>query len=130
MCLLRSRFVWGAAFMLLSLATIISQRGLAANPSKGLDISNMDTSVNACTDFYRYANGGWMKKNPIPAAYPAWGSFNTVDEKNRDTLRGILEADAKNTSAAKDIKAKKLGAFYTSCMDEQKIEAEGIKPLM
>jgi putative endopeptidase len=113
---------------MLAFATIVSQRGSAAMPDKGLDVSNMDTSVSACQDFYRYANGGWMKKNQIPAAYPEWGSFDALAEKNRETLRGILEADAK--ANAKSGNAQKLGNFYASCMDEQKIEAEGLKPLM
>ncbi len=129
MCLLKSRLVWGTALVLVALAIIVGQHGFAANPSKGLDVSNMDTSVPACQDFYRYANGGWMKKNPIPAAYPAWGSFNTVDEKNRETLRKILEADAKNNSAAHGSNAQKLGSFYATCMDEARIESEGLKPL-
>ncbi|HEY0322829.1 MAG TPA: M13 family metallopeptidase [Pyrinomonadaceae bacterium] len=130
MRLFKSRLLWSTAFVLMALVMTIHWSGEAATPSKGLDVSNMDTSVPACQDFYRYASGGWMKKNPIPAAYPSWGSANIVDEKNRETLRGILEADAKNTSAAKGSSAQKLGNFYASCMDEQKIEAEGTKPLM
>jgi putative endopeptidase len=129
MHLLKSRFVWGTAFVLMVFATTLTWSGEAAAPSKGLDISNMDTSVSACQDFYRYANGGWMKKNTIPAAYPSWGSANMVDEKNRETLRQILEAAAKNTNAPKGSNTQKIGNFYATCMDEQRIESEGIKPL-
>src|SRR5258708_15826072 len=36
----------------------------------GFDLSNLDTSVSACTNFFQYADGGWVAKNPVPAAYP------------------------------------------------------------
>ena len=41
----------------------------------GFDVSGMDPSVSACANFFQYANGGWVAKNPIPAAYPSWGRF-------------------------------------------------------
>ncbi len=95
----------------------------------GYDLSNMDKSVKPCTDFYQYACGGWLAKNPIPAAYPAWGSFSELAQKNQDVLHEILEHAAKNTKAPKDSDEQKIGAFYGSCMDAPKIEAEGDKPL-
>src|ERR1700690_1104092 len=41
----------------------------------GFDLANLDRSISPCADFYQFAAGGWMKNNPIPAAYPRWGSF-------------------------------------------------------
>ena len=93
------------------------------------DVAGMDTSASACNDFYQYANGGWLKANPIPAAYPAWGVANVLNEKNRDVLHEILEAAAKNTAAKKGSNEQKVGDYYASCMDEAKIEAEGLKPI-
>ena len=93
------------------------------------DVAGMDTSASACNDFYQYANGGWLKANPIPAAYPAWGVANVLNEKNRDALHEILEAAAKNTAAKKGSNEQKVGDYYASCMDEAKIEAEGLKPI-
>lgn len=95
----------------------------------GFDVANLDRSANACVDFNQFANGGWMAHNPIPAAYPSWGSFNELAEKNRDVLHGILEDAAKNTSAPKGSNEQKVGDFYASCMDTTDIEAEGTKPL-
>src|ERR1700716_1288860 len=97
--------------------------------SSHYDVTNMDTKASACTDFYQYANGGWMAANPIPAAYPSWGVANILDEKNREMLHQILEASAKNTSAAKGSSEQKVGDYYATCMDEATIEAEGLKPL-
>jgi putative endopeptidase len=93
------------------------------------DVSGMDTSVAACTDFYQYANGGWLKANPIPAAFPAWGVGNVLNEKNRDVLHDILEAAAKNVGSHKSPNEQKVGDYYATCMDVAKIETEGLKPL-
>jgi putative endopeptidase len=89
----------------------------------------MDPSAQACGDFYRYADGGWVKKNPIPADYPSWGSFNELDERNRETLHQTLEKLAAGAPAAPGSEERKLGDFYASCMDEAAIEAAGISPL-
>src|SRR5438045_5550990 len=91
------------------------------------DVTGMDTKTAACTDFYQYANGGWLAANPIPAAYPSWGIANVLNEKNRDVLHEILEAAAKNTSARKGSNEQKVGDYYAACMDEAKIEADGLK---
>jgi putative endopeptidase len=97
--------------------------------SAHFDIAGMDTKTAACTDFYQYANGGWLAANPIPAAYPAWGVGNVLNEKTRDVLHDILEAAAKNTTARKGSNEQKIGDYYASCMDEAKVEADGLQPI-
>jgi putative endopeptidase len=94
-----------------------------------LDLANIDKNTPACTDFYQYATGGWLAKNPIPAAFPTWGVDSALEDQNRDILRKILDASAQNANAAKGSSEQKVGDFYASCMDEDKIEAEGITPL-
>src|SRR5436190_16274986 len=93
------------------------------------DTAGMDSKTTACADFYQYANGGWLAANPIPAAYSAWGVANILNEKTRDTLHEILEAAAKNTAAKKGSNEQKVSDYFASCMDEAKIEAEGLKPI-
>ncbi|MDX6305773.1 MAG: putative endopeptidase, partial [Blastocatellia bacterium] len=109
-----------------------SVEGFADNPQKsvvaGFDFSSLDRSANACQDFNRFANGGWMDKNPIPAAYSRWGRFELLDEQNQNVLHGILDGlIAKKKFANRD--EQKIADFYGSCMDEKNIEVEGIKPL-
>jgi putative endopeptidase len=100
------------------------------NVMRGFDPANMcTTTCNACEDFYRYANGGWIAKNEIPAAFSSWGITSPLREKNIATLHQILEDAAKNTAAPKGSNEQKIGAFYASCMDEAKIEAAGAAPL-
>jgi putative endopeptidase len=101
-----------------------------AQTRRGFDPSNMDKNTLACTDFYQYANGGWLKNTQIPAAYSSWGSFNVLAENNRKVLHEILEEAAKNTNAVKGSNEQKIGDFYASCLDEAKREAEGMKPLV
>ena len=97
---------------------------------RGFDPANMcTTTCNACEDFYQYANGGWIARNEIPAAFSSWGITSPLREKNIETLHQILEDAAKNTAALKGSNEQKIGAFYASCMDEPKIEAAGAAPL-
>jgi putative endopeptidase len=97
--------------------------------SSHFDVKQMDTTASACTDFYQYANGGWLAANPIPPAYSAWGVANVLNEKNRDVLHEILDAASANSKAPKGSNEQKVGDYYASCMDEAKIEAAGVQPL-
>lgn len=106
-----------------SLATVFGQT------NHGYDRASLDPNTAACTDFYQYANGGWMAANPIPGAYSSWGVANLLDERNRDMLHEILEAAAKNTKAPKGSSEQKVGDYYATCMDEAKVEADGLKPV-
>src|SRR5882672_9990317 len=77
-----------------------SLAGSPVDNGRGFDVSNMDTTAAACDNFFQYANGGWVKKNPIPAAYASWGRFNELSDKNLEQLRRILEDAGKNMKAA------------------------------
>jgi putative endopeptidase len=102
---------------------------LSAGDSHSFDIANMDRSAAACQNFFQYANGGWTKSNPVPAAYSRWGRFEELADKNRDVVHQILEDAAKNTSAAKGSNEQKVGDYYAACMDEERVEADGLKPI-
>ena len=89
---------------------------------------NLDTTVNPGADFFNYANGGWIKNNPIPPAYSSWGIGNEVQEEIRDRLKKINE-DAINANAPKGSTTQKIGDFYYSGLDTTGIEKAGISPL-
>lgn len=112
-----------------SLAVLLGIAALAQTASRGIDQANMCTTCNACEDFYMYANGGWLAKNEIPAAFSVWGTTSNLREKNIGVLRQILEDSAKNTAALAGSNERKIGEFFASCMDEPRIEAAGAKPL-
>ena len=97
-------------------------------PAKGFDTANLDTTVKPCEDFNRYANGGWIAKNPIPAEYPTWGTFAALRDRNLESLHQILEAASKSTSG-RSPNDQKIGDFYASAMDMKTRDAAGLKPL-
>ncbi|MBX7173134.1 MAG: M13 family metallopeptidase [Pyrinomonadaceae bacterium] len=96
--------------------------------SKAFDTSRMDTSADACEDFFQYANGNWVKNTQIPPAFSRWGTFNTLADNNQNVLHDILENAAK-TKAAKGSDLQLIGDLYSSCMDEAAIEKADISPL-
>ena len=55
-------------------------------PSPKFDVANMDRNVDPCVDFYKFACGGWMAKNPIPPDQTRWGQFNELIEHNMAEL--------------------------------------------
>jgi len=88
----------------------------------------MDTSVSACRDFNVYGNGAWIKANAVPADQSEWDSFAILDLQNRENLHKVLEkvSKASNAPGSDD---QKIGDFYSTCMDEAAVEAQGVKPL-
>jgi putative endopeptidase len=130
---------WLATLSVLALATLLvaGSRGSAQSSAAGGSVSpqdhnfnpaDLDTTCKACDSFFQYATGGWTAKNPIQPAYPSWGRFNALTEQNQETLHKILEAATAAKSAPGSIE-QKIGDFYASCMDEKRIEAQGLKPL-
>ncbi len=93
-----------------------------------IDSANINTSVKPYENFYLYANGGWLKRNPIPAAYSRWGSFTELFDRNLDNLHEIAE-NAAGSGKRKGSDSQIVGDFYFSGTDTTAIEDEGIKPL-
>jgi putative endopeptidase len=89
---------------------------------------NIDPTVSPGADFFLYANGTWIKQNPIPPAYSSWGIGNEVTEEIRDRLKKINE-DALTANAPRGSDTQKIGDFYYSGMDSTGIEKNGILPL-
>ncbi len=116
-------------FRLAVVATVLLSVWISAfAQNKGFDTSRMDKSVEACTDFFQYANGTWLKNTEIPAAYSRWGSFNILGENNNAVLKSVLETAAK-TKAVSGTDTQLIGDYFASCMDEAAIEKAGVKPL-
>ncbi|MBC7499858.1 MAG: M13 family metallopeptidase [Herminiimonas sp.] len=92
-----------------------------------LETRAMDRSVNACTDFYRFANGNWLAANPVPADRSRYSSYDEVTERNLIALKAIAEEAAATADATPA--ARMLGTFYRSGMDDARIDAEGARPL-
>lgn len=125
----RENFGFKPSGFLKALLLIFSLLTTAMSQNSGFDTSRMDTSVDACQDFFQYANGSWLKNTEIPAERSVYGSSPQLNDANRALLREILEAAAKNTKTIKGSNEQLIGDYYGSCLDEGAAEKAGAKPL-
>jgi len=120
----------GAALLAFALPASAGEKDAPTAASrKLLDPANIDKSVKPGDDFFQYANGSWLKNNPIPPSETRWGSFNELQENNYAALHKLLEEAAGDREAAKSSANWKVGALYRSGMNEDLINREGLNPL-
>ena len=92
------------------------------------DIANIDSSADACDNFYQFAIGNWQKNNPISETEGRWGSFNVLGEENNLKIKKIIE-DAASSNSAKGTPSQQVGDFYESAFDSTTIDKLGITPI-
>ena len=101
----------------------------SAQLKSGLNMNDLDKSVRPADDFYEYACGGWMKANPLPAAYSRYGSFDRLGEDNNKRINGILKELQENSYSAGTVE-QKLSDLYKLAMDSARREKDGLAPVM
>lgn len=94
----------------------------------GIDTAGFDESVRPQDDFYRYVNGGWLAATEIPPNRSDYGSFSILAEQADARLRTIVE-DVAAMPAAPNTEAQKIGDYYRSFMDVDRVNALGAQPL-
>ena len=97
--------------------------------SVGIDLTNMDTSVKPGENFFQYANGGWLKKNPIPEEYSRYGAFEVLAKKNEKEIKGLIEELAALKDVEKGTPSQQIRDYYNAGMDTNSIEELGMKPI-
>ena len=103
--------------------------GSAQQLRSGINLGDLDTSVRPADDFYEYACGGWMKANPLPAAYSRYGSFDRLAEDNNKRINGILKELLENSYENGTVE-QKLSDLYKLAMDSARREQDGLSPVM
>ena len=101
----------------------------SAQLKSGIHMGDLDQSVSPADDFYEYACGGWMKANPLPAAYSRYGSFDRLAEDNNKRINGILKELQENTYPGGTVE-QKLSDLYKLAMDSARREKDGLAPAM
>ncbi len=125
-----SRSVRRATVGALALAALGASAAIAQTPGRalGVDTASFDRSVRPQDDFFRFVNGGWLKRTEIPSDRSSWGSFLELREQSDQALHQILE-DAARSHAPAGSSEQKIGDLYASYLDSARVETLGLKPL-
>lgn len=95
----------------------------------GVDLTAMDTSVKPGDDFYGYVNGAWQKRTEIPADKAEVGPMTSLQDRALDELKVVLEEAASDEAAPPGSDRRKLGDWYASLLDEDKLASLGVAPI-
>jgi predicted metalloendopeptidase len=124
---------WAVTIMSLIAAGAAAQANDATRPLpplKVVDLTAIDTTVSACTDFFQYANGAWLARDTIPGDYSYSGVGRDMADRNELVVRSVVEdAKARRLVLPPGNTIRKLGTFYASCMDSAATERQGIDPV-
>ncbi len=113
--------------MLIATMTVpaMAQQSLKA----GIVLGDLDSTARPGDDFYQFACGGWMKNNPLPAAYSRFGSFDRLAQDNNERINSILKELLSNQYTKGSVE-QKLSDFYKLAMDSVRRNRDGVKPVL
>ncbi|WP_446742511.1 M13 family metallopeptidase [Silvibacterium acidisoli] len=94
-----------------------------------IDVTNVDKSVDPCSNFWQYACNKYNAANPIPPDRTRWGVAGNLYGWNHQVLGGILETN-ESPSASRTPNQQKIGDLYASCMNQPSSQLDAIKPLL
>jgi putative endopeptidase len=115
------------ALLLLAAVSLSAQTPTA---ERGVFVEDIDKKVDACTNFFDYANGAWRAANPIPPSMQRWSRRWAAGEQSKEQLRTLLEDVSKRTDWPKGSIDQQISDFYSSCMNQQQVDALGAKPIL
>src|SRR4051794_8935131 len=123
--------LWRSPLLCVMIASLLfaQEKPLTSLPyTPSLDTQAMNRSVDPCVDFYKYACGGWIERNPIPADQARWDVYSKLTDENQRYLWGILET-AVQANPSRSPNEQKIGDFFHACMDTKAVQQLGTKPV-
>lgn len=112
-----------------SMATATTVSSATTDKQSGVELDYMDTSVDPAEDFFRYANGKWLRDTEIPSDKARYGAFTMLADKAREDVKAIVLEAAETKGAQPGEESQQIGDFYRSFMDTETIETRGLEPL-
>ena len=107
--------------------------GLVPAAQASLDVAGIDRSLDACTDFYAFANKSWLQSTTIPADRARWGTFEIIDQRNEKVLLEAIENERKRPITEKRYKRGSpewmAVEYYVSGMNRNRIAYHGFRTL-
>ncbi|XP_007900582.1 endothelin-converting enzyme-like 1 [Callorhinchus milii] len=100
----------------------------ASNKAAKLVASNIDSTVDPCTDFYTFSCGGWLRRHGIPEDKLSYGTVSAIAQQNQAKLERLLQKPIRRRSRWSA--ERKVKDFYRSCMDLEEIERRGAQPML
>lgn len=123
----KKNYVAVATLAFAMLTSCVGQK--EAKSTSGIDLANMDTTVSAGTDFFRYACGGWNDAHPLTAEYSRYGTFDELFENSQKQLRELIEGLAAQKNNQAGSAAQKIGDLYNMAMDSVTLNKQGAEPV-
>src|ERR1051326_9366107 len=114
-----------AACLVTLCATTFAQ---STTQQKGVQVGDIDTKTDPCTDFFQFANGKWRAENPIPPSMVRWSRRWQAGENAKEQLKDILDDVSRKTDWPRGSVEQLIGDYYGSCMDETRINKAGLTP--
>lgn len=109
-------------------APVVNQPAKIYVAIPGFDATSIDTSVDPCDDFYKFACGKFAANHPIPSDQPGVDQFYALFNVNTQSLNGILSKAAAG-GASRSADEQKIGDYYKACMNTDAIDAKGLAPV-
>ena len=116
-------------YLMIALAAMAACSSPKGNVAPALDLTDLDTTVSPKVDFYKYATGGWQKKNPLKPEFSRYGAFDVIAENTQKQLNDLF-ASMTEMNAAKGTIEQKISDLYKMGLDSVKRNADGAAPIM